>query len=81
MNNFKKLQKEIICNCLRNLENKYLSEKKICQSILQGNEKQKITFEIIEVLHQNIITSLNFEQYSRASKYLILMANLCRKGA
>lgn len=71
-------QTTIIYNLLDKLEEKYLNEENIRQAILEGNVAKQAELEFIDSLCQTVITSLNFGDYKRAVKYLILTDVLCK---
>ena len=69
----------VIYNLLGKLEEKYLSDETIRRTILEGNVAKQNELEFIDALFQTIITSLNFGDYKRATKYLILAEKFCRR--
>ena len=74
-----KLQYETLKNLLLKLENKYLTDKNVCRILLQGSKLQRHYLDLIDVVHQNLITSIKFKQYRRAQRFLIALIKLCVK--
>ena len=67
-------QTAMIYNLLGKLEEKYLSEEIVRRAILEGDIAKQAQIEFVDALCQTVITSLNFGDYKRAAKYLVLAA-------
>ena len=72
-------QGTIIYNLLCKLEEKYLTSERIRQAILEKDTAMQEQIEFIDSLFRAVITSLNFEDYRRAVKYLNLIEMFCKK--
>ena len=83
---FKKFQKIALEETLRELENKFLTREKIKSAILSGRAAENVAdtdvltlIDLIDAVRENVKTSLQFENYRRAVKYLTLLQTLCEK--
>lgn len=83
---FKKFQKIALEETLRELENKFLTREKIKSAILSGRAAENVSdtdvltlIDLIDAVRENVKTSLQFENYRRAVKYLTLLQTLCEK--
>ncbi len=69
----------IIYSLLERLEKKYFSDETIRLAIIEKNISKQNKLEFVESLCQTVITSLNFGNYKRATKYLVLADAFCEK--
>ena len=83
---FKKFQKVALEETLREFENKFLTREKIKSAILSGRAAENISdmdvltlLDLIDAVRENIKTSLQFENYRRAIKYLTLLQAIYEK--
>ena len=83
---FKKFQKIALEETLRELENKFLTREKIKSGILSGRAAENISdtyvltlMDLIDAVRENVKTSLQFENFRRAVKYLTMLQRLCEK--
>ena len=83
---FKKFQKIALEETLRELEKKFLTREKIKSWILSGRAAENVSntdvlalLDLIDAVRENVKTSLQFENFRRAAKYLTLLQTLCEK--
>ena len=74
------IQTNMICDLLVKLEDKYLQNESICQIIVDDNTYKQNKVEIVDALCQTILTSLNFKDYKRATRYLALTVGFCEQN-
>lgn len=82
----KKFQKIALEQILEELEKKFLTREKIKFGILSGRAAENISdmdvltlLDLIDAVRENVKTSLQFENFRRATKYLTLLQTLCEK--
>lgn len=82
----KKFQKIALEQTLEELEKKFLTREKIKSGILSGRATENVSnmdvltlLDLIDAVRENVKTSLQFEKFRRATKYLTLLQTLCEK--
>ena len=82
----KRAQQLSIETLLVNIEKKYLTREKMYNRILHNRESSDPSviniigrMDIVDSVRQNVRTSLQFEDYRRATWYLQLLLRLCEK--
>lgn len=59
--------------------NKYITDSSVLPLILSNDNKQMQSLQLIDFLHQSVLTSLQFGQYRRAVWYLQAFYLACDK--
>ncbi|MBR2179490.1 MAG: hypothetical protein IJ862_03720 [Selenomonadaceae bacterium] len=82
----KKAQRSSIETLLVSIEKKYLTREKMYNRILHNRESTDPSviniigrMDIVDSVRQNVRTSLQFDDYRRATWYLQLLLRLCEK--
>ena len=82
----KKSQKAALEEIFDELERKFLAREKIKAGILSGRAAENISdtdiftlLNLIDAVRENVKTSLQFDNFRRAAKYLAVLQSLCEK--
>ncbi len=82
----KRLQGELVNGALDKLENAYLTREKMYKKILASKRSAfSLTatidrLDLVDAVRENVKTSLMFKNYRRATWYLRLLEQLCRRS-
>ena len=82
----KKVQREVIEKLLQKLDERFLTREEIKMRMLSGRKSSDegeidivSRLDLIDAVRENLRTSLQFEDYRRAARYLTMLNTLCQK--
>lgn len=82
----KKVQREVIEKLLQKLDERFLTREEIKMRLLSGRKSGDegeidivSRLDLIDAVRENLRTSLQFEDYRRAARYLTMLNTLCQK--
>lgn len=71
------LEKECIRKVVKKIKEQYLTEKNIYVYLLSKDDKKVL--DRIDIILHIVETSLRFNQYRRAVRYIVILNALCKK--
>lgn len=75
--NEKESMKEKLLTIDQKMVYKYINDENVFLVLLAGDKRQKKKFELLDAIHKIVQTSIRFQHYSRAVKYMYLFSKLC----
>ena len=71
------LEKECIRKVVKKIKEQYLTEKNIYVYLLSKDDRKVL--DRIDIILHTVETSLRFNQYRRAVRYIVILNALCKK--
>ena len=74
------MQLDMLQTLVERYQNKFICKETMLLLLLAGNPEQLSSLKKLDSVYQMIQTSLQFQQYRRASWYLLVFIKLCRQN-